>query len=528
MYHFSLYSQIENDIEYIDLDLPSDISKSGLPIILDNESYHIKTNERDNYKIIERNDSIGLIKDNSFIISLSNYDKIELQSYGIRVSKNKAYGIYDFKGNLVLPIEYLRIREFMPQIGIYIDLKGNSGLYNLQTGIKSDSTFCNHRITNSKAKNVLISYDCNSFELISLDSMKSVDNKSYFNPQVVRDVFLVKKNDKYGGIDEYGNEIINFQYKDLFLDHKFIIAKSNGKWGIIDASENILIPFEFNQIMPFHTARNYDSIHDKLFIVQKKNKWGIINGPEKELIKIDYDSLIEIEKLYGNVDYLNSQFIVSKNSKYQILDISGKDVLGQEFDYIEQINGTENLKVISDNKTGIISLKNEIIVPTIYDKIETKYRGNRYSVELNNKEGVVDIELGITIEPKYSHITQIEKIGYIVSVTEPEYANGYISYDGKNLLDTIFKSILQVSRYQNGKYVTDLLVRNQADKMAIFDWYGNQVTNFVFDEVEYVDRKNMEVKIGNVTLEINRHGACVKNCPSDDVLKELNIKRIKN
>lgn len=140
---------------------------------------------------------------------------------------------------------------------------------------------------------------------------------------------------------------------------------------------------------------------------------------------------------------------------------------------------------------------------------------------LDEKRGIVDIESGMTIEPRYSSITLVDKLGYIVSISEPEYANGYISFEGEALLEPQYKSILEVREYKDGQWLKGLLVANQEDKTALFDLEGVQKTNFVFDEVEYHSRKSIRVTIGDHQFEIDQEGNCIEDCPGEKEIEKV-------
>ena len=523
----SLISQIVvEEPVFSEMGGPSDPNRIGAPVIVNNQEYYIKSNETRNYKVVIRNDSLGLIKDNQFIIPLSEYDNIDLESYGIRVRLDKKFGLFDIHGMQVLPFENTRMYEFLPGIGIYNVGKRKSRLFNASLRQISDSTFCGIMRNSPKINNILVSSDCENYKLYSTELMKYIDTTIYTDPKSIKSGYLVKQNEIYGGINFEGEQNINFKYDDFILDMNssgttFILAKHKNKWGIVDVNENILIPFNYDTIHTLSLGPNTGNIHEQIYIVKQNNKWGIIKGPKTFLTEITHDSLFQTEYTSNNLEYLRALFIAKNNDKYRLLNILGENILNDEYEYLEQLGQTDNYKVKLNKKFGILNTERKILVPIIYDKIHTEWERTRFYTEINDKKGIVDIETGMTIDAIYPYVTQVDKSGYIVSFAEPEFVNGFISYDGETLIEVEFKSILLVREYNDGKWLKGLLVTNTENKIALFDWQGNQITNFIFDEVEYYERESIQVSIGDSKFEIDQYGNCIKDCPKDKVLDKL-------
>ena len=89
---------------------------------------------------------------------------------------------------------------------------------------------------------------------------------------------LVKRDGKYGYLDNNGKEIIPCQYDNagMFKDSRAYVSR-NGKWGIIDRMGNAVLPIEYDNSGYRGEAYIY---HDGLALVEKDHLYGYadING----------------------------------------------------------------------------------------------------------------------------------------------------------------------------------------------------------------------------------------------------------
>lgn len=66
-----------------------------------------------------------------------------------------------------------------------------------------------------------------------------------------KEVFSVKKGDKYGCINRAGDVVIPFEYEQINANtFDFFAAKKDGKWGLLSADNTKIIPFEYADLLP--------------------------------------------------------------------------------------------------------------------------------------------------------------------------------------------------------------------------------------------------------------------------------------
>ena len=157
-------------------------------------------------------------------------------------------------------------------------------------------------------------------EIVILATFDSTLGFDYANK-----IAMVKRNEKWGGINTSGEEIIEFKFEgalgralpiweggDQRISKTYltsvICTKMNGKWGFIDISGKEVVPFKYDD---FNNA--YSSC--PFLLVSLNGKQGIIDYEGKDVYPFEIDSVIESGDGKGK-DY--------KELEYYKVVISGK------------------------------------------------------------------------------------------------------------------------------------------------------------------------------------------------------------
>lgn len=113
--------------------------------------------------------------------------------------------------------------------------------------------------------------------------------------------------DKYGYIDQNGNQVIPFLFDDAFpflFDGKFATVKINSKWGIINRKGNQLVPCIYDEL---------DYFHDGFAKFKINSAWGYIDKTGKVALEAIYDEAeafidgIAKVKFNGQYGYINKE-----------------------------------------------------------------------------------------------------------------------------------------------------------------------------------------------------------------------------
>ena len=201
--------------------------------------------------------------------------------------------------------------------------------------------------------------------------------------------------------------------------------EKNGKWGYISLITNeVIIPYQFEIAKTFKKNGFAE--------VKKNNSWGIINKQGKIIIPLKYDS-IERSNFFPKSGYL-----VELNGRFGMIDINGSSLISIIFPepplyynrgmfYFQNKNPLtikgepffpNSLKYNNpifeeffitkkEGKLGITNiLKNEIIIPHEYDRIEPVSFCNLEYLKVwkNKKFGLIDINNNIVIPLEFANL----------------------------------------------------------------------------------------------------------------------------
>ena len=199
---------------------------------------------------------------------------------------------------------------------------------------------------------------------------KSIDQYGSSKNRIIVSLDYSKK----GIIDKKGGIIVPLQYSSISSQKDkqlFILGKSYSNYTIVDYNGKEIIEGVFEKI----------SVYDDIIKVKRNNAYGIFNTSGKELLPLEYDK----------IDY-NSDlkfFSVSKNEMNTILKRNGEALFNKKYTEVQSYGSYRNsaFLVKKNNKRGIISLDEKVIVPFNFQDIDTKNNYQLYIVKQLNRSG---------------------------------------------------------------------------------------------------------------------------------------------
>lgn len=222
--------------------------------------------------------------------------KAVLNSMLVVVDSRNNYAVIDLKGNPILEAKYGGI-QYLPYSGDFL-VKSNN-----KVGIMSAK----------KETKVQIIYE--SLNLISAES----------------NLYVARRNGKYGVIDSNGNIKIYIQYDQIgidnissykenniqnkyLLDNGMIPAKKDGLWGAFDKDGKQVLQFEYEKFgYSGQSSNNYLSLliipkyND--MVVYKNKKYGLVDSYGNPVI------LCVLDDVYMTIDDGNKNYWTSYNDK---------------------------------------------------------------------------------------------------------------------------------------------------------------------------------------------------------------------
>lgn len=337
------------------------------------DPYHIfKTyNEPHKYGVV---DSLGNV------VIPFEYDKIEIvEKSNFILKKNNRYGLANTKGQLILPIKYTNA-EYRPLIkSIIIEKETAWGVYT--TDGKEILPIQFDGIANSNyqylitIKDSLLSFYSLDGKLLKQGRYETDNGKYFAHNTPVKFPFILKKEGKYGMLNDKLDTIIPFEYdiltKSFNLLHPYydslFAVKKGGKYGYINAYNQSKLGLIFTKL---NTSG----------IVIQNGKYGWVNNKAELILPCVFDSITAIisnnNDFHGGVG--GSLFlIVEKDGKEALFTTTGETISAyNSIDSLHSIYTQNNKEYIigeKNGKLGAINLDGGVIVPFEYDTVKTDF-----------------------------------------------------------------------------------------------------------------------------------------------------------
>jgi hypothetical protein len=140
------------------------------------------------------------------------------------------------------------------------------------------------------------------------------------------ELFLIKKNHKWGFIDREGKIVIEPEYEEASIFRENLAAvRINGKWGYINQFNKLVIKAEYDEVFDFN---------ENISKVKFNNKWHFIN--EKGSIIYTYNSIMADYYAFG-MTMPGREYTVGEGYKYGFngkeKDNEGMGGGGSTYDY---------------------------------------------------------------------------------------------------------------------------------------------------------------------------------------------------
>ena len=187
-------------------------------------------------------------------------------------------------------------------------------------------------------------------------------------------------------------------YDPYAVFHFGLVSAENEhlKWGFIDEFGREMIPFEYDEVREF-------------------DEYGVaVARKGKEYYMLDTQGMHIGNTAYSFVDTVNCKpgtYIVKNDDKAGIVDSQGKYVLAPEYD---DLDGFESgfARVCIDGKWGFMNEHYEIAIPCKFDKEYWFGISECTSAAVNKRWGVIDSKGEWIIEPQYDLVIALDSTEY--------------------------------------------------------------------------------------------------------------------
>ena len=235
---------------------------------------------------------------------------------------------------------------------------------------------------------------------------------------------------------------------------KYVIFDEEGKQGLVDLQgKTVLAPVE-------HLGK-----YNNFFITFNQGISTIYNQNLKVVFRGKYD-----EVKFG----LQGNYIVKKNQKYGVVTANNQIVI--PFKYDEIYNLANGYKVTLNEKEGVVNNKGKLIIPLKYEDISQQ--NNCYKATLDGKEGILSLDNKTLIPFMYQQL-QLDNFNTetLIVAKNEENKVGFINTKNEWVISPIYRL---ASPFQNGL----AFVRDEQKKSMLINTKGEVVIKG-FDWLEY-------------------------------------------
>lgn len=319
------------------------------------------------------------------------YDDVKTMDFCdyLKVKNNSKWGIIDFWGKVIVPIEYDEIISFIPNF--FITCKGeHKGVFNVKDG----------EIYPNEADEIYLFYQSKDFTYIEITI-----------------------NQKVGIIDTKGTCVVPYQYSEIHIctdkDGLLYFFAQDYDWDaddcfapyrsdLIDLDGNLFSLKKngyndcFEKNSQFYLIRGtrisepYDEIiheYDDCFKVRRGDYWGII---DQEIVYEDIQVKSYCCRYYEEYDYryeYKHYVKIKKNGLWGILD-----QVAPQYEDILWV-GSKMYAIKKDCLWGIINDEGEYVLDSQYEKINFEFDSSIFFLKKDGFWGCLDIKENKVILP---------------------------------------------------------------------------------------------------------------------------------
>jgi hypothetical protein len=342
-----------------------------------------------------------------------------------------------------------------------------------------------------------------SILVISTFFVLFISNNFFSQLKIVKDNIACT----YGLKNETGNWVLepNYMLIEDFENGYFKTLTEEGK-GVFFQTKHI-IPNIYDEI---YTENSY-------FIVIKDSKIGVISSSGQLIVPAEFNSLLyDMNQFicYKQINYLYSSTVISIHGKVTITEKSGmiKPFSGQLYSLI----GDQFFEYSAVGNAGLIGIDGQLIIPRAYDRL--RLCNNKLTFVKDSKTGVINLKNEVILESKpflmplaydnYNELPCIDSNAVYKFFENGKY--GIIKGNGKILHDASIDSIGR-SFYEITNEKTTYIYKSNG-KYGFISQNGEITTQAIYEQITPKPRLNWEndylkkKKVFFLVLKNNRFG----------------------
>lgn len=257
------------------------------------------------------------------------------------------------------------------------------------------------------------------------------------------------------------------------------------KYGVVDEEGVVYIPVNYDEISLFKEGSNY---RDNVYKCQRNGKLGLVNAQDITLLQCEYSSI----KHSGEYVYL------VKNGKNGYAELKGTDevklLIPCIYDKLESYSKNAPMRATYNGKEGMIDGNNKIIIPFEYSNIGKFYNVGAYNmawVEQDGKYGIYNID-GTVIQPwdieKAYVMNENSGTTYLTFDDFPDPSTPYIHIVVNGMTGVLsgktYKTVIPCKYGYISPVINERAFYKANNKWGIMDIQNNSIQEAIYDKIK--------------------------------------------
>jgi hypothetical protein len=278
-------------------------------------------------------------------------------------------------------------------------------------------------------------------------------------------VYLVRKNNLAGLIDQRGEIVFDFVYANISQgENVYYFSTAEGKTGVMDSNFKLILPAQYEYL---HQLKE----NPDLYIIVSSNYYGLINKRGEVVKEAIY---------YGGIEFHNGFALVMRHENLP--------------------NGQHRWR------RGFLDTNGNEVIPCIYDDVR-HFREDMAAVQIDGKWGFINKAAKIVVEPQYDYVGTF--INGLASVrmggyNEPPMYFGFVDKDGNEIIPPT------TYRYMGATFNEGLTPVCLDRACGYINKKNEVVIPLIYSNVGDFQRGRAKVSQADKTFYINTKGETVK------------------
>ena len=363
------------------------------------------------------------------------------------MKQDDKFGYINTKGEVVIPFKYTDVGYFyngLAKVGLSVDGKTLYGYINKAGEEVVPAAYTNISQFSTYGYATASIYDAGTQKstcyLISTSgAIKQMDGTSLSFVNGGKYIRVFNNSNVYTYFDLDGNQVNFDGNRNGIVANDLMAVQKDGKYGYINKDGNNVIPADYI------SANAFDA-NGIAFVSKENGSFYGIDTKGNTVIQPDQYTSIRPFVAFSNPED-KKNYMVAKNvggkNKFGCVDYEGNVIVPAVYDSIDSGDGFSNglMAVMNNRQVGFVDLKGNLVIPTVYDEVG-KFSNGLAAARKANKWGFIDTAGNTVIPFDYDDVNMDGFVNSLVAVKKDgkcgaidTAGNTVIPFDYENVWD---------------------------------------------------------------------------------------------